>query len=555
MKNNIILGVLFFLIFSCKNNSNIKIENKTEKTINNKIVDSLIFKVDEVPLAKELLVENESQKVFETKIGNKIVYFPEEHQNEKFVFDANNIFLQTIQTCYDSHRPLILSPDIIWLAIMQGVSIHVNQKFDSLNSVLFIKNKPKQIEIWNDKLAKDVREWKNLVSSLAIETQKYTNSDNYNFVVADFSTTSEIEKLAYQITLLESYKQAFEYIGESGCGIPEIKLRGSKKDWEQIYSKLDDLDKFGLQSWKNELKPIVQQFINVYDNKIEKLFWKDIYKNATEYGGFYISGWVIKFFPYIVQKDYESEKTINETEGLIQVNKIFKPNPYLIGNQYHLSTLSTDNFPSGIAIIDVLWKNRYIGKDEKYNVNAGFFAIKQYRDKFLMPLISWSVSKDKITVPNHELIETNDDEEVEHKSVNWSPKIYKDLVQEAIYDIKTFKTHKKSLQYIKTLLQDSVSNNMQFQVFKNNKINISFIVLSNGQIADFKLIDIDNIELKIYLENKLNSLPKEWFPALADAKKIVDIELAVEKVSVIEGIENAEEVKIRVNSEVKMELW
>src|SRR5579871_5756068 len=35
-------------------------------------------------------------------------------------------FLLTVNRTYAEHRPLILSPDMIWLLILQGVALHIN---------------------------------------------------------------------------------------------------------------------------------------------------------------------------------------------------------------------------------------------------------------------------------------------------------------------------------------------------------------------------------------------------------------------------------------------
>jgi len=93
---------------------------------------------------------------------------------------------------------------------------------------LFIKNKPDEIVVRNDSLEYSAKDWKNLVGAFANETRKYTNDDFYSFFVAEFTTTTAIDQTAYQITLLESYKKAFEYIAETGCGIPSILISGTK---------------------------------------------------------------------------------------------------------------------------------------------------------------------------------------------------------------------------------------------------------------------------------------------------------------------------------------
>ncbi|MBC8138122.1 MAG: DUF4419 domain-containing protein, partial [Fibrella sp.] len=41
-------------------------------------------------------------------------------------------FLYAVNLAYDEHRPLVLSPDMIWLLIAQGVAQHINANSESL---------------------------------------------------------------------------------------------------------------------------------------------------------------------------------------------------------------------------------------------------------------------------------------------------------------------------------------------------------------------------------------------------------------------------------------
>jgi hypothetical protein len=99
--------------------------------------------------------------------------------------------------------------------------------------------------------------------------------------------------------MLEGFSQAFEYFGDSGCGIPYIALRGTEDDWLAIYDPLDKIEELRMKIWANELRGVIQQFIAVYQQEIDREFWQSIHKNHSEHGASYVSGWFIKFFPYL----------------------------------------------------------------------------------------------------------------------------------------------------------------------------------------------------------------------------------------------------------------
>ena len=515
MKQFFILLTLVVLI-SC-NNRNVKNSNNPSDSlalfVDYAKPDGKIFKVDNVELADSLLNIDTAKNVFENKIGKKIMFYPEEYKNFGLVNCYNNGLIQTIQECYNNHRPLILTPDAIWLAICQGVSIHINEKIDSLKSLIFIKNKPNKIEIRNDDLEYNANAWKSLISSFTDETKKYTKDDYYSFFVSQFTTTTEVDKSAYQITLLESYKKVFQYIGDSGCGIPSITITGEKKDWQLILSKLDMLDKLGLSNWGNNLKPIITEFINVFDGKVNKDFWKSIYKDASEYNAFYLSGWIIKFFPYI--KITEQNGVFDEKMGAEKVGEKYIPNKFIDGKRYLLSTLSTDNFPSGIAKIDVTWNNLFKGVTKKIEVYDGFFAIKQYSDKTLEPFISWVVCEKDTCKPNHKMVENNYRVK-KHSPDSWSPHVADSITDFAIYNIKKFKNQSSSLDFIKNRLLDSIKMQPKFCNLDLSNDTLEFIVFSDGSVGEFKLRgNMQNVILLDFIERQFISLPEKWFPALA----------------------------------------
>ena len=45
-----------------------------------------------------------------------------------------NAFITAVHTAFSNHYPLVLSPDAIWLCIMQGLSMHINENSEKLRS-------------------------------------------------------------------------------------------------------------------------------------------------------------------------------------------------------------------------------------------------------------------------------------------------------------------------------------------------------------------------------------------------------------------------------------
>ena len=506
--------------------------------------DGKSFAVADVQPADSMLITDTAGKVFENKIGRKILYFPEEYKNYGLVYCPNNGLVQTIQECYDNHRPLILTPDVIWLAICQGVSVHINEKYDSLKNVIFLGSKPDRIVVRNDSLEYSAVHWKELIASFSGKTKEYTKQDYYNFFVSQFSTTTAINQTAYQVTLLESYKKGFEYVAETGCGIPSITLTGKKEDWQAILAKLDKLNDLGLASWAQNLKPVMAEFINVFDGKVNAEFWQSIYKNDEEYNAFYISGWIIKFFPYI--KVLESNGVYDSKVEQTRFGEIFRPNEFLDGSRYLLSTLSTDNFPPGMAKIDVTWNNYFKKVTKEMEVYAGFFAIKQYPDKSLEPVISWAVCEKSAGKPASGGV-ANKKLMLKHTPDYWSPHLCRNVTDSAMYDIKRYKTQAEGVAVIKGMLLDSLARSPLLRQRNFSSDTLEFVIFSNGAAGEFSLKGPGSDKTVAgYLGNLISRLPEKWFPALAHPDDVMDL---------LDFPAEQNKIKIRANSVVKIRLY
>ena len=104
-------------------------------------------------MADSRLDEMNAQDAFEKQLGKEIAFFPDALKGTKVAAGWGNCLVSTIHTSFDEHRPLSLSPDVIWLAICQGISIHINQHFEALKPQIFKLDKPHKIVVRNDNLS------------------------------------------------------------------------------------------------------------------------------------------------------------------------------------------------------------------------------------------------------------------------------------------------------------------------------------------------------------------------------------------------------------------
>ena len=230
--------------------------------------------------------------------------------------DENNLklmgkdaFYRSIVEAYANHQSITLSPDMVWLVISQGFARYVNAHAETMRPKIVNHNGKMDLAIQTSKdfLKEDV-DWSSLIGDFASQINKYTKGGIAKTITADFSTTGTVERVASQITLMESVKSYFEYIVyRIACGIPSVKLHGTAADWRRVLEKTKQLEQYGLGKWVGELQPILKEFIKAAEGTPNQSFWKNIVKrqNTERLKGGVCSpdkpteldGWLLKLFP------------------------------------------------------------------------------------------------------------------------------------------------------------------------------------------------------------------------------------------------------------------
>lgn len=363
---------------------------------------------DDVKLATKPLNEVTYVKAIETRIGGGFEACEFKLRNELFVETDIHPFVSSLYIAYADHRKISISPDMIWLLICQGFSTHVNINSEKLKTKFVSFNDKKKLIVNTQSISNEFKKgsinspWPLAFPVMADSISKYVKTDIHSLYVQSFSTTTPTEKAAYEIALLDVMSGYFEYEYATACGIPEINIEGTKEDWQKIKTNLKSFRGYKIDNWINSLEPIIQQFINASENKIDNNFWSNIFKRKDESGGPYITGWVIKFFPYI-------------SEG----NKKMIKNPYIEREpKEFMEGLETNQFNNGLSKADFIWN--YFGNKYQMEFLAGFVGIKQDKKTLtLRPEIGWLV-KDKKNKIKTKFIETKNSSEIDEKTnSNW----------------------------------------------------------------------------------------------------------------------------------------
>ena len=230
--------------------------------------------------------------------------------NEKFhIIRGKDVFFQTVVRAYADHRPLVLSPDMIWVLISQGFARYVNAHAEELRDQFVDHDGKIHLVVKSEKeLLTEKADWAQIMSDFTGQIESNTKGDIGQTITADFSTTGVTERITSQITLMESLKEYFEYVVVyMACGIPSVTLTGTPQDWQKVLEKTRRLEKYGVGKWTQSLEPILKEFVEASKGKANQKFWQGMVKqkrvDKLAGGGCdpgeptELDGWILKFFP------------------------------------------------------------------------------------------------------------------------------------------------------------------------------------------------------------------------------------------------------------------
>ena len=215
-----------------------------------------------------------------------------------------------LYTAFAGHRSVTLSPDVIWLLISQGFARYVNAHAEDLRHRLVSHSGKKELVVFTERdLLSEPVAWPRLIGDFASQIDQNTKGDIANIITADFSTTGPVERVASQVTLMESMKSYFSYTVVMICGIPSITLTGTPGDWQRVLDKTMKLKHYGLDQWIESLEPILKEFVRAAEGHPNQKFWQDIVMKkrvdevrgsgscATKTKPTEFDGWFLKLFP------------------------------------------------------------------------------------------------------------------------------------------------------------------------------------------------------------------------------------------------------------------
>ena len=225
-------------------------------------------------------------------------------------WERSDVLFGCFLQCYAEHRPIVISPDMIWLVINQQLAKHIANNAEKFRSLIVSHEGKLEITIESDTdILTENTDWSKILEGFYSQIDSKTLDSIAKDFVADFSTTGADERIASVVTLMKGVESYFKYtVHHLICGIPSVTLTGTPEDWKKLLKKCDILKKFGLSTWYQWINPILTEFIRAAEGHPHLAFWKNTVQSGRDedfsLGGgcipdsHVVDGWCVALFLY-----------------------------------------------------------------------------------------------------------------------------------------------------------------------------------------------------------------------------------------------------------------
>lgn len=224
-----------------------------------------------------------------------------------------------VQTAYNNHIPLSLSPSDFILALNLFVAKAINSRPEALRKAfvdhdglmeLLQLNLPGQVDYSDKEFAQES------IAGFAESVAATTKNGLAEFFSDPTSTATPASRIACAITLMDAAKSYFYYRSGFICGIPSITLRGTLDDWRVLQEKVAWIRRMmneGLPvcgNWLRMVEDVVDRMVEAVETgESDRVFWSSIARrNDRGCGGPFFDGWITLFYSMCLGRKIKQRK-------------------------------------------------------------------------------------------------------------------------------------------------------------------------------------------------------------------------------------------------------
>lgn len=218
-----------------------------------------------------------------------------------------NPFYASVLLAFSKHYKYVISPDVLWTQVLQGVALHVWLYQEQFDGKFFTSKKEFVVEQSDCQLDDPVK-FKTFMDG--IMSQVFEHSVARAVVETlrkPYSTTSPAGQLVFDLGMMDILKNHAVYVNSTLCGIPGYTVLGSVEDWVDFTDRLILIGKELHMSWWTDLLiPCVDAIMGTVrtlndgksldDTQIQ--FWNSFVQYESHSGTQLLTGWINLFNPY-----------------------------------------------------------------------------------------------------------------------------------------------------------------------------------------------------------------------------------------------------------------
>lgn len=375
-------------------------------------------------IAFQKLIKNESQALVQIgaptfavseKDTNPFIESCSDYHSDVVEGVATHPLMSAVHCAFSQHRPLVLSPDVIWTTIAQGFAQHINTDPEKYRS-LFVEHSGKiELQVRREDFVPGSPEnlWEEIFEQFTEKIAEHVGEETCALLRNDFSTTGPVEFAVSHIVMMETFKAYFDYVLMCICGIPSITLEGSTDDWLKVRDKAEKIVGYDLAWWGEQLIPICDHFVRASKGDIDLYHWQNIYKRQEAYGTEICNGWFPRLIPYLE----DDNGRVCRRNPLLEEPLPMKPKPgvpipkesrfeYLKRkfrrfteprkDEEQFTGIRSSEFPSGLSMVPLTLRDLQ-GNEKAMEIIGGIMAIHQDpKTMALIPKAGWAVREDEL---------------------------------------------------------------------------------------------------------------------------------------------------------------
>ncbi|CAB9518404.1 expressed unknown protein [Seminavis robusta] len=271
-----------------------------------------------------------------------------------------------------NHRPLVISPDAVFLTIVQGLAHHVHLDPDKFRDKLVDHKGKRDLCV----VTGSNPVWPEIFEAFCTQLSQHQKGDKMaEWAQPQFSTTGPLERAAFQVAFMDIMKPYHNFVVMCVCGIPSIELTGTPEDWRDLESRLAMLDQFEMDWWTASLKPLCRKFVEASEGHVDLAHWSAIIKHGHTYGTDLVDGWLCQFVPYVL--DYVTKEP-NRRNPLLDSSK-------------ESNGIAPEALPKGVSMVPFRLENTVSGSVSSKEFIAGLAGIRCNKEGALEACMGWAL--------------------------------------------------------------------------------------------------------------------------------------------------------------------